>query len=245
MNPRIDDLIALAALGELTDAEAAELDDAAILDDDVAAELSMALAAAAALQASDPQAPPASMRASVLEAIAHAEQAPADRVGARSADHAGSGSVVSIERGRRRTRFAPFLVAAAALLVIVGGAVMVTTRGGSGSDDSFAAVVDADDVSTRLLRGELGASLTVSYSSSESALVVTGDAVPQPDADQTYQLWLIDSTGATSVGVFRPDDDGRVEVRFDDTDPTGSVLGVTREPGSGSDQPTLPILASA
>jgi anti-sigma-K factor RskA len=44
--------------------------------------------------------------------------------------------------------------------------------------------------------------------------------------------------------LFRPDDEGNVEVRFDDvTDVT--VIGITLEPAGGSAQPTPPVLASA
>jgi anti-sigma-K factor RskA len=136
------------------------------------------------------------------------------------------------------------LAAAAALLVVVGGAVVITSTN-SGSNDPIAAVVDADDAVTRRLDGELGPALTVVYSPEAAALVIAGDDVPTMSDDQTYQLWLIDSSGARSVGVFEPDQAGRVEVRFDDTDPSGLVLGVTREPAGGSQQPTLPILASA
>ena len=50
MNERIDDLIALAALGELTDDESRELDHAVQSDPEVAAELAAALEAAAAVQ---------------------------------------------------------------------------------------------------------------------------------------------------------------------------------------------------
>ena len=249
MNARFDDLISLAALGELTDAEAIELEWAANHDERVAEDLADALATAAALQASTRQPPPASMRASVLDSIANIEQESA-RPAFDALPEATPGvvSVVStapipMEQAHRR-RFAPVLAAAAALLLVVGGAVLVTSND-SGSNDPIAAVVDADDASTRQLDGELGESLIVAYSPSEGALVVVGNDVPALVDDQTYQLWLIDSNGARSVGVFRPDDTGRVEQRFDGSDPSGLALGVTREPAGGSDQPTLPILASA
>ncbi len=252
MNARIDDLIALAALGELTDAEAIELDMAASGDERVAEELAEALATASALQASARQAPPESLRSSVLDAIATLQQEPppAPRATLVSGSDGPAllpppvGPVVTSIAHERRRRLAPILAAAAALLVVVGGAVVVTSND-SGTDDPVAAVVDAGDASARRLDGELGESLTVVYSPSAGALVVTGDGVPVTPDDETYQLWLIDSSGARSVGVFRPDDSGRVSVRFDEADPSGLVLGVTREPAGGSESPTLPILASA
>jgi anti-sigma-K factor RskA len=78
MNERIDDLIVLATLGELTDDEARELDDAVQADPAVAAELAAALEAAAAVQATVAEEPPPALRASVLDAIAGLpQQAPA------------------------------------------------------------------------------------------------------------------------------------------------------------------------
>ncbi len=234
MNPRTDDLIALAALGELTETETAELDAAATSDPDVAAELAAALSAAAALHGSAREVPPATLRASVLGAITGVDQnaAPA------------APNVVSIDRARSR-RFAP-LAAAAAVLLFVAAAVVVASNNDSGSTDSVAAVMEADDVSTRPFAGSLGDSLVAAYSPTEAALVISGAAVVAPEADKTYQLWLIDdSGGATSVGVFRPDESGAVSVRFGDTDPSDFSLGVTLEPPGGSVQPTMPILATA
>ncbi len=233
MNARTDDLIALAALGELTDTEAAELDAAATSDSEVAAELAAALFAAAALQGSAGEVPPATLRASVLGAITGVDQDVAS----------GAPKVVSIDRARSR-RFAP-LAAAAAVLLLVAGAVVVASTNDSGSTDSVAAVMEADDASTRPFAGSLGDSLVAAYSPTEAALVISGAAIVAPETDETYQLWLIDDSGATSVGVFRPDESGAVSVRFGDTDPSDFSLGVTLEPSGGSVQPTMPILAIA
>ena len=82
MNPRIDDLIALAALGELTEQESAELDAAAHADPAVSEELAQALASAAALQASPVEHPPPALRSSVLDAIAGVAQDPPDALDA-------------------------------------------------------------------------------------------------------------------------------------------------------------------
>lgn len=229
---RIDELIALAALGELSTEARRELDAAALADPSVAAELDEALAAAAALQRSHAEEPPPALRGSVLAAIASTPQdAPTGR------------GVASLDEERRRRRFGPLLAAAAAVLFVIGG-VVVVRNGDEGGTDPIAAVVEAPDATTRGLSGEIE-SLSVTYSRSERALVVEGDGVPVPEQTATYQLWLVSDDGATSVGTFRPGDDGSVEVRFDDVDPTDFVLGVTREPAGGSESPTLPILASA
>lgn len=235
---RIDELIALAALGELSPDDRRELEDLVRRDHAVADETDEALAAAAALQRSHEEQPPASLRGSVLAAIASTpqESVAVDDVSAR-------GSVVSLESQRARRRFGRSMLAAAAVaLFAIGAVVLVAT--GNDTSDPIAAVIEAPDATSRALSGEID-QLTVVYSASQDALVVEGDGVPVLDDTATYQLWLVDDAGATSVGTFRPDAEGRVAERFGDADPTGFVLGVTREPAGGSESPTLPILASA
>jgi len=238
---RIDDLIALAALGELSESERRELDSAAASDPLVAAELDQALETAAGLQRPNAEQPPAALRNSVLAAISSTPQdvspelAPAERAPA---------PVLSLGEARQRRRFRPALLAAAAAvaLFVAGGVVLVATN--DDPSDPITAVVQAPDATSRQLDGEID-TLTVVYSPSEQALVVEGADVPVLDDTATYQLWLVGDDGATSVGVFRPDAGGAVAEVFPDTDPAGFVLGVTREPAGGSESPTLPILASA
>jgi hypothetical protein len=238
---RIDELIALAALGELTEPERHELDQAAATDPLVAASLDEALAAAASLQRVRAEEPPPTLRASVLASIASTPQEPP--LGARTPVTADVSAVAAMEGRRRQRRIRPALLAAAAAvaLFVAGGVVLIATN-----DDAnpIAAVIEAPDATSRTLDGEID-TLTVVYSSSQQALVVEGVDVPVLDDSSTYQLWLVGDDGATSVGIFRPDGDGTVSERFTDADPTGFVLGVTEEPAGGSESPTLPILASA
>ncbi len=255
MNDRLDELIALATLGELTADETTELDALVAADPAAAAELAEALDVAAALQASEMREPPSALRASVLASIASVEQLPADEpvgVGGRpsvpsgvaATPPAGSFRPTSLADVRRRRRFAPLLAAAAALVLIAIGGIVVTTRNNDSPDDPIAAVLDATDVTTRTLDGSLGTTLEVAYSADEGAMVVIGDQVPDIADDETYQIWLVDDTGALPAGTFRPDVSGHVAVRVD-VDPSDFVVGVTLEPSGGSEQPTLPILASA
>ena len=243
---RIDELIALAALGELSVEERDELDEAARRDQTIASEVDEALAAAAAIQRPYAEDPPAALRNSVLAAIASTAQELVDDGGADLASgtpHSGSASVVSFEAERARRRFRPGLLAAAAVaLFFVGGVALVATN--DDGSDPIAAVIDAPDATVRSLTGEIDG-ITVIYSASEGALVVEGDGLAVLADRATYQLWLVGDDGATSVGTFRPDADGTVSQRFGDADPIGFVLGVTQEPAGGSESPTLPILASA
>jgi len=270
MNDRLDELIALAALGELTADETAELDALLAADPSAADELADALDVAATLQSSDTLEPPPELRASVLAAIASIEQLPApnDAVPGGSTGMtpppptAPPGPVrldpvpidpvpidpvpidpVPIDGARRRRRRSAVLAAAAAVVLIAIGGLFVATRD-DGSDDPIAAVLDADDVTTRTLEGSLGVTLEVAYSADEGAMVITGDDVPAVAEDETYQVWMVDESGAQPGGTFRPDAAGHVALRVD-ADPSGFVVGVTLEPSGGSEQPTLPMLASA
>jgi anti-sigma-K factor RskA len=143
---------------------------------------------------------------------------------------------------RRRRGAAVLLAAAAAVALAVGAAVVILAS--PDGDDPVEAVVEAPDVVVRTLEGSLGGTLTSYTSAGADAVVLRGSDVPTVGPTQTYQAWSIDEGGAASLGLFRPDDEGNVEVRFDDvTDVT--VIGITLEPAGGSAQPTPPVLASA
>jgi anti-sigma-K factor RskA len=238
---RIDELIALAVSGELSAGEQAELD--ALLEDDESAarELHAAASAAAELQSGGAVEPPAALRARVMDEVAVTEQV-APAMPAAAPGPPGVAPPVSLDAARRRRMLAPLLAAAAAVVVVIGVAAVALQR--TTTSDPIAAVLDAEDVQARTLTGEFDGAVTVSYSTRENAMVVEG-VVPQVDDSRTYQLWLVDGERATSVGLFRPDTDGKVSVLFDGITPGGAVLGVTEEPAGGSEAPTLPILLSA
>lgn len=241
---RIDELIALAALGELTPAEEAELTDAARRDPQIAAELDDALAAAAAIHDTAGLEPPSGLRASVLAVIAATPQETSQAVSpAASSMDVASPDVVSLDERRTRRRVMPWVAGAAAVAVFVIGAFVVSEQ--ASAPDPVDAVLEADDAEQHRLSGELGGTLTITYSPSHSAFVVEGDGVPVPADDSTYQLWVDIDGHMTPAGLFRPGDDGRVEARIDGIETTGESINVTLEPAGGSDEPTLPVLASA
>lgn len=234
---RLDELIVLAALGELDDAGQVELDTAVLRDPNVAPALHDALEAAARLQTAGAVAPPAALRTRVLDAVAATTQEPAPTGPGRAPDD--GPPVVPLVRRR-----AGWLAAAAAAVALIVGGVALSARQPSAPDE-VAAVVDADDVVVRVLQGSLGGRLEVVHSGSQDALVVLGDDLAPLPPDRTLQLWLVSEAGATSVGTFSPAGDGTVRARFDGVDPRGVVVGVTVEPAGGSATPTLPIVASA
>lgn len=154
-------------------------------------------------------------------------------------------------RASRRTWRVLAGAAAAAVVVAVaglGGALLHVTGEQRELDESLAQSQEQLDQAERLLTasdvrsdtvemGE-GADLTVVWSVSEQVFQVRHHGVTVPD-DRDMQLWLIDDTGAHSVGFVA---DGPVTVdgsEFAD----GALIGVTDEPAGGSPQPTSDPLA--
>ena len=255
MNERIEDLILLAAIGEISDDEQRELEAATASDPEVAAELAAELETSALLLSSAAESAPPSLRASVLSEIESTLQDPgADAIVEGAAPMAppvalandgvsdveqspttgstAGDEVVSLSEHRaKRNRLVPILSAAAAAVVLMVGAIVVFT--GGDDIDPIAAVAEADDAVERPLSGQLDGTLAVVHSPSEDAIVLDGSGLPAIAGDKTYVLWVITPDAATPVGEFRPDDDGRVELRLDGVDPGEGDLGVTEELATG------------
>lgn len=230
---RIDDLIALAALGELTSDESAELDALAAAAPEVAVELAAALDAAAALQTAELDAPPEHLRQAVLDAVAE-QPSPA---GVRDL------SAMRMSRRAKLTR--RLLPIAAAVVLSVGVGVVIVQNSGDDPAAQIAAVLEAPDRKDRTLAGDLLGSVEVAVSPAEKALVVEAKGLVVLTEAETYQLWIVRGDDAESVGTFRPRKDGTVTKRFDDVRPGDGIVAVTLEPAGGSKKPTPPILASA
>lgn len=232
MNPeRIDELIALAVLGELSPDDERELNAARRADPVVAADLDEALATAAVLQRAHHEPPPAGLRADVMAAIASVPQdAPADEP-------------VALDAARtRRRRRSSVLLAAAAVIVFVVGAFVVAND--VAAPDGVAAVLDAADAERHSVSGELGM-LVVTYSPSEEAMVVAGEGIVSVAENMTYQVWFEREGTMVPAGLFRPDDEGHVEELITVDAGTGESINVTAEPAGGSETPTLPVLATS
>jgi anti-sigma-K factor RskA len=62
-------------------------------------------------------------------------------------------------------------------------------------------------------------------------------------AGSTYELWYIDSNGATPAGTFDVGDDGKHSIVLAGSMDAGDTIGVTVEPSGGSKSPsTDPII---
>lgn len=266
---RIDDLIALAALGELSDDQERELDGLLAADAGGQAELDADLATATRLQSIHAEMPPAVLKSRVMDAIARVVQGSPEpeRTTAFEGDRAvenvalpqataqrtersvgvDPSAVVSIDAARSRRagrRWQPLAAAAAVAMLVTGGVFAV--RSANNGPDIVALVITADDAQVRPFEGDLGGDLRAVYSPEAGALVVDGAGVATLVDSETYQLWLVtDDDVAESVGTFRPDRNGRVVAGFASADPAGRTLGITIEPAGGSDAPTRPIVATA
>ncbi len=256
---RIDELIALAALGELSPEDAAELDALVAADVEAAAELDDDLDTAAELQRALRAEPPPALRGDVLAAIARTPQddaptatgAPTAPTGPPAGAPVRGGrpptppEPVAFDASRRRDVLRNVLAAAAAVVLLVVGVIgVIVALDSTRSGDEVAAIIEADDASVRPLESATLGPLRVVYSPSAAGVVVQGEDVEGLDETLTYVLWLIDDSGAAAAGSFVPDADGIVATRIDGVDPTGFDLGVTVEPAAGSETPTPPVIAT-
>ena len=203
------ELLALAAVGALDDEERGALDAAIASRPDLQAELAELEDAAAALGDATAEAPPPGLRGAVMASVEDVAQLPPSVTPAAPDD----GVVVGLATGRRRRRWMPVAAAAAAVAVLAGALVAVV----GGDDDGggeVAAVVEADDAVTTELTGDL-AGLRLVYSADRQAAALVGEGVPEPTGDDVYELWRIVDT-PERMDIFRPDDDGRVELYLPD-----------------------------
>jgi anti-sigma-K factor RskA len=242
---QLRELLALEAVGALSDTERAEL-DAAIEDrPDLRAELESLRGAAATMAEVVSEPPPASLRAAVLETIATTPQEqPLPGPGAPAAPEPEPplAPVVPITAARRHRWLRWGAVAAAAAAAVIA-VLVVSPFDGDDSGERIAEVVDAPDARTIALTGEL-AGLRLVHSAAADATVLEGEAVVAPEGTDVYELWrLAGATPEAIVRDFRPDDEGRVAVLVEGLDPGDDDFAVTQEPDGGSDEPTLPIKA--
>ena len=81
------------------------------------------------------------------------------------------------------------------------------------------------------------ATLTVAPDASSATFIAAN--LPRLDADQTYQLWLIQGEQPISAGIFNVDENGRIVHRIEGALVVSfDAVGVSIEPPGGSEQPT-------
>ena len=84
--------------------------------------------------------------------------------------------------------------------------------------------------------------LTLMVSPTNGRSVLLASEMDPPPAGHDYEVWFGDEDGMEPMGVFSPGADGTVEMPLDGVPP--AIIGITIEPEGGSEQPTLPMVAS-
>lgn len=213
----VRDLLAAHALDALDDVERARVDRLLRTDADAAAEHATYAETAGRLAVATATAPPAALRARVLEEVARTRQAAP----------AAAGPTRDARPARRTVR-----LLAAACGVLLAGCV------GLG-----AALVGGGDPQPSLVASGAFADGTAALLEVGDDYVVLGQGVAAPAADRVYQLWSLEGDGApVPEGFLEPDEGGFVGELDGWQD--GAVLAITEEPAGGSEQPTSDILAT-
>lgn len=160
-------------------------------------------------------------------------------------------SLDALRASRRTWRMVAGAAAAAAVVAVagLGGALLHVTGEQRELDESLAqsqeqldraeSLLAAPDVRTESVAMGDDAGMTVVSSLSEQVIQVRAHGALPVSDDRSMQLWLIDDTGAHSIGFLA---DGTVTVDGSEFG-SGALVGVTEEPAGGSEQPTSDPLA--
>jgi anti-sigma-K factor RskA len=248
------------ALGALPDDELAQVQEHLETCESCAAELAGFRETVAMLAAVSAEAPPASLRRSIMEQIAVTPQLPPllpapstteaatpTQVDSPPAEAAADlpDNVVPIRRWFRRP--GALIAAAVAAVVIGGGAIVaVNQAGGPGTqvaqtpEECIAQAADKKEVTPAA-----GGEGSVTYAASCSAVLLDVTGLPDLPDNQTYQLWALKGDVARSLDVLPDASAGQPQLVTKTTEPGENAVAITVEPAGGSAQPTLPIVWQA
>jgi len=177
-------------------------------------------ATAAAMGAAEAEAPPAALKARVLQAAARQPQLPP--------------VVTEVAPGKRRRRLAILVAAAAAVVAVVVGVVTTEVQHGSQLAQPVAAVFHAPDSQTVRVRTSNGGTLTVAVSHRLHEMAVDTHRLPPLPTAQVYQLWEMAGGHARSAGLV----DNPAAGQAMPLPPRSTRVAITIEPAGGSVQPT-------
>jgi anti-sigma-K factor RskA len=183
------------------------------------------------------EAPPASLRATVLAGISQVRPFPPE-----TPEIASPESVSTVVTLRRR--MLPTLVAAAAVLVLIGAGAVIWHPWSSGHSQTTLAeqVLDAPDA-VKVIEKVPGGNgeLTLVRSASLKRAVMVGEGVPEPPSGKTYQLWLKQpGLGMVSAGLM-PDSHEPTLLSGDASSALAAAVSV--EPAGGSKHPSTDVVA--
>jgi len=220
-----DDLTTRAAsyaAGALTAAERREVENDLRRSPRLAAEVDEFTETAAMLGlATEPVAPSASLRDSILDSVAATPQ---------------PSNVVRGPWFRRPV--AAVLGAAAAIVLVAGGAGLALQLNREPTVvEQITAAADYDRVEADV---DGGGRVTAVWSAKLDQAAILVEDVDDLPADSTYQAWLIDDAGhAEPAGTFQAGSGRTVAVPLDGSMHAGDSIGITIEPAGGSESPTM------
>ena len=234
--------------------------------DSCAAELAGFLETAALLGSAVAEAPPASLRRTILARIAVTPQLPPlmdqtrsaptgeppadrpDRSGGRHRSPTDSeGAPDNVRPLRPWYRRPRSLIAAAVAAVVIGGGTVVAVNQLGGQQEQVAQTPEqcvAQAADQQLVVPAKGAG-TVTYAQSCNAALLDVTGLPGLPADRTYQLWALAGDQPRSLGLLPEAAEGKPQVATAQPQPGETVVAITAEPAGGSPAPTLPIVWQA
>lgn len=241
------------ALGALPDDERAQVEQHLATCDSCTDELAGFLATVNMLGAAAAETPPASLRRSVLSAIAVTPQlppliaaTPPTIVPRHAADELqpGSAPVSNVVPLRRWYRRPGALVAAAIAAVVIGGGTVVAINQAGDSSQQVALTPEqcvAQAADRQVITPEVGQG-TVAYAASCNAVTLDVTGLPDLPSDQAYQLWAVQGQTPRSLGLLEDASQGQPQLVTATTNAGESVVAITAEPAAGSPQPTSQII---
>jgi anti-sigma-K factor RskA len=186
--------------------------------------------------------PPPELKSRIMAEVSRTRQLPPVGVHAQ---------VVDLDE-RRRNRLMLGVAAAVAALAIIGGGIAggiaynarQDTHRVEANANAIASVLSAPDARTVSASGPDGSRGTAVVSDIRHAAVFSASSWPASASAKTWQLWVIDASGARSAGLLTRRSDGTITPTYTaDIPPAGANFGVTVEPAGGSKQPTTkPVL---
>lgn len=231
MNGDTRELLGAWALDAVDDVERAAVERALREDPQLADEARALTETAAMLAVHGAVAPPATLRAAVLDRIATEPQA----------------GTVAPRRTTTRRGGARWLAVAAAFLVATGVPTVIAVQQSQRADqvqqqaDAIADVLGRPGA--QVVQADVTGGGRAVAVIADGAAVFTADDLPALD-DRDYQLWVVADGDPVSAGVLDADG-GSATTQVGDV-PEGSALAVTVEPVGGSEQPTTdPVVVLA
>lgn len=236
-SPDADDALAAYALDAVDDEERAAIERALAASPELRDKVGgYAETATQLADLADPVTPPPGLKSRLMTAIEHTPQVAPDVAG--SVQPPGPAETAARRRWFQRP-VAIIAAAAAAVVLVVGAIVGIGWSGpnGWGAQREMSAIAEAPDVQSATHELDGGGEVTLVWSAEQGRSGVVVEGLPDLGAEETYELWYIDDSGAEPAGTFDVAGDETWRVLEGDFRP-GVAVGVTVEPAGGSPEPT-------